>query len=146
MPIGVANNRIVVDTNVFISALIGQYSYPYRIFNDLILTGEVVLCFSPALISEYESVSSRDKFKRFPLFADRATAFLSALKSIAFLTEPTETLDVIRDEPDNRILELAVAAQAVAIVTGNSTDFTFASYRGISIVPPKVFYEQYYPT
>ncbi len=32
------NNRVVIDTNVFISALIGQYSYPFKIFDELILS------------------------------------------------------------------------------------------------------------
>ncbi len=141
----VATNRIVVDTNVFISALIGQYSYPYRIFNDLILTGEVILCLSTALFTEYESVSRREKFKRFPTFIDRAPAYLAELRQIAFIIEPTQTLAVLADEPDNRILELAIAANADAIITGNSKDFTFAQYERIPIFSPRAFYEQYYP-
>ena len=30
-PIAVENNRVVIDTNVFISAIIGRFSYPYKI-------------------------------------------------------------------------------------------------------------------
>ncbi|MEQ1746440.1 MAG: putative toxin-antitoxin system toxin component, PIN family [Saprospiraceae bacterium] len=67
------NNRVVVDTNVFISAVIGQYSYPYKIFDELILTGDVVICFSPVLLKEYEDVSQRGKFKNIPNFTIRAS-------------------------------------------------------------------------
>jgi len=35
------NNRVVIDTNVFISAVIGQFSYPYKIFDELVFTGEM---------------------------------------------------------------------------------------------------------
>lgn len=30
------NNRVVIDTNVFISSIIGQFGYPYKIINELI--------------------------------------------------------------------------------------------------------------
>jgi len=44
----VENNRVVIDPNVFISAIIGRYSYPYKIFDELVLTGEIQPCFSNA--------------------------------------------------------------------------------------------------
>ena len=56
------NNHVVVDTNVFISAVIGQFGYPYKVFDELVLTGEVVICFSAPLLKEYEAVSQRERF------------------------------------------------------------------------------------
>lgn len=48
---------MVIDTNVFISSIIGQFGFPYKIINELILTGEIKLCLSPQLLQEYEEVS-----------------------------------------------------------------------------------------
>ncbi len=138
------NSRVVMDTNVFISAVIGQFGYPYKIFEELVLTGEVVLCLSPELLLEYESVSQREKFKKIPHFADRASKLIQAIKEIAFLILPTERIQVIADEPDNRVLEVAVAAQARVIVTGNTRDFSFSSFRNILIQTPKEFYEEFF--
>jgi len=135
------NDRAVIDTNVFISALIGQYSYPYKIFDELVLTGGIILCMSAQLWTEYEGVSQRTKFQQIPGFTEKARKLLAAMKEIAMFAEPTTQITLIKDEPDNRLLELAVATQASVIVTGNSRHFTFDEYEGIKIQSPKDFYE-----
>ncbi|TAK45459.1 MAG: putative toxin-antitoxin system toxin component, PIN family [Saprospiraceae bacterium] len=138
------NNRVVIDTNVFISAIIGQFGYPYKIINELVLTGEILICLSPLLLKEYEEVSGRERFaKKFPGFPERAKKLIKALKEIALTVEPNEVIAVISDEPDNRVLEVAVAANAYAIVTGNTNDFNFEEFRGIKIKSPKDFYEEW---
>mgnify|MGYP001611285698 CR=1 FL=1 len=138
------NNRVVIDTNVFISSLIGQFGYPYKIFNELVLTGEVRICLSPQLLKEYEEVSQREKFKKLnPDFPTKARQLIKALKAIATMVEPQEVITLIADQPDNRILEAAVAADAKAIVTGNTHHFNFEEFRGIQIKSPKDFYEEW---
>ncbi len=62
------NNRVVIDTNVFISALLVRNSFSDKIFEELVLTYEVKICLSTALLAEYENVSSRDKFKKIQIF------------------------------------------------------------------------------
>ena len=47
---------------------------------------------------------------------------------------PVETLSVLADEPDNRILECAVAADADLIVTGDRQMLTLGNFRHIRIV------------
>jgi predicted nucleic acid-binding protein len=69
---------------------------------------------------------------------------IQALKDIAVYVEPTERIDFIADEPDNRVLEVAVAAKARVIVTGNNQDFAFPEFRGIIIQTPKEFYEEFF--
>lgn len=137
------NNRIVVDTNVLISAIIGQYGYPYKIFDEIVLTGEVLICISPMLLKEYEEVLQREKFKKIPNFSDRALKLIHALKEIAFFVEPKEIITAIADDPDNRVLEVAITADAKVIVTGNTNDFSFSEFRGIMIQTPKDFYEDF---
>ncbi len=138
------NNRVVIDTNVFISSIIGQLGFPYRIINELVLTGEIKICLSPQLLQEYEEVSQRERFaKKYPDFPKKAKQLIKALQAIAIVAEPNEIITVIADEPDNRVLEIAVAADAFAIVTGNTHHFGFEEFRGIQIKSPKDFYEEW---
>jgi uncharacterized protein len=137
------NNRIVIDTNVLISALIGQQGYPFKIFDEIILTGEVVICLSEQLLKEYEAVSQRERFKKIPGFSNRAIKFIKILKEISFFVDPQEIIYEIADDPDNRVLEVAVTANASVIVTGNTNDFSFSEFRGIKIQTPRAFYESF---
>ena len=55
---------------------------------------------------------------------------------------PKETINAIPDDPpDNRFLECAVEAEAEFLITGNSNDFSFESFREIRIVSPREFVE-----
>ena len=104
------NNRVVIDTNVFISAVIGQFSYPYKIFSDIVFTGEAILCLSPELFNEFTEVAQRPKFHKIPGYLSRANKLIAVLREIAHWSVPEQRISIISDEPDNRLLELAVSA------------------------------------
>ncbi|HEY6900854.1 MAG TPA: PIN domain-containing protein, partial [Puia sp.] len=70
-------------------------------------------------------------------FVAKAEIVLSKLYELSIKYIPSIKLSVIADEPDNRMLELAVTAQADYIVTGNTKDFTFSQYEGVKIVTPE---------
>ncbi len=135
------NNRVVIDTNVLISALIGQYSFPYKILYELALSGEIIPCLSSVMLQEYNSVSQREKFQHFPAFTERAPALIAAIQELSFWIEPAITIEKISDLPDNRLLELAVAANATCIITGNTKHFNFKTYQDVHIFTPAEFWE-----
>lgn len=135
------NRKIIIDTNVFISAIIGQYSYPYKIFSDLIATGEFQIYISESLVEEYKGVSQREKFKKYPEFTEKAAGLISSIKKLGVMINPTRKIERIKDTPDNHLLEIAVEANAYCIVTGNTKDFDFDEFEGIKIFTPKEFYE-----
>lgn len=56
---------------------------------------------------------------------------------------PKITLDLILDDDDNMILELADECEADYIITGNTNDFTFSKYKQTKIVSPREFWEQF---
>ncbi len=132
----------MVDTNVLVSALIGK-SYPNQIVYDCIFGRRVTACISDDVLNEYKSVLNRSKFDRFPDFRGNSEIMLVRLEEISDHYEPTVKLALIKDDPDNRFLELALIAGADFIVTGNTNDFTFPDYEGTRIVSPKFFYENY---
>ncbi len=131
---------VVVDTNVLVSALIGK-SYPHKIIYDCIFGNRITVCISPDVFDEYKSVINRPKFDRFPDFRINSVEMLAQLAEVSEYFEPTINLAFINDEPDNRFLELALAAQADFILTGNTNHFNFSEYEGVRIVSPKFFYE-----
>ena len=50
------------------------------------------------------------------------------------------SLDIISDKDDNKILELADVCMADYIITGNTNDFTFPTYKQTQIVTPKDYW------
>lgn len=136
--------KIVIDTNVVVSSLI-QRNYPYLIISDFFLEDKFQLCVSDELLTEYYEVLARPKFSKFQDFFIKAESLLADIeaKSIKFI--PTIKLDLISDKDDNMILELADECNADFIITGNTTDFTFPSYKETKIVTPKEYWEIYKP-
>ena len=134
-------NRIVLDTNILVSALIGN-SYPKQILFEYVLENKFVICVSEVILDEYKDVLNRPKFNKFPNFVEKANNLLDSIEKIAEYYQPTITIDRISDDADNRFLELALTANAQYIITGNFTGFNFAEYEDVKIVSPKYFYEE----
>ena len=136
--------KIVIDTNVIVSALI-QKNYPYLIINEFFVENTFILCVSVDLLNEYYEVLRRPKFSKFQDFFIRAEALLVEIEAKATKYNPTITLDLISDDDDNMVLELADECLADFVITGNTTDFTFPTYKHTKIVTPKEYWDNYQP-
>jgi putative PIN family toxin of toxin-antitoxin system len=136
--------KVIIDTNVLVSALI-QRSYPYHILYDLVLEDKIRLCISESLLAEYYDVLSRPKFRQYQDFAVKANAVLDGIEIKAERYFPAVKLDLISDQDDNKIVELADVCMADCIITGNTTDFTFPCYKQTKITTPREYWEQYRP-
>lgn len=134
--------RVILDTNVLVSSLI-QRSYPFLILNKLFTESKIELCMSDALMSEYYEVLNRKKFSKYPEFLSRAENMLTDIGKRALFFYPKITLQIIDDFADNRLLELAEESKADFLITGNTNDFTFTSFKNTLIVSPKDYYENY---
>lgn len=132
--------KIILDTNVIVSALI-QKSYPYYILYEHVIEGNVKVCLSEALIEEYVDVLNRPKFAKFPEFVANSEQVLAYLIKSANLYEPKIKLNLIKDADDNKLLELADESKADFLITGNTNDFTIKQYKNTQILTPKEFWE-----
>ena len=130
--------KIVLDTNVIVSALIGN-SYPRQVVFDYVLSKKVEILLSNIVFQEYVEVLRRPKFYQYPHFITKAEIVLNKLDELAVRSLTNLKLSIIRDEPDNRFLELAVSGAADYLVTGNSRDFLLRSYESVKIVSPEEF-------
>ena len=136
--------KVVIDTNIIVSALI-QRGYPNLIVSELFIEQKFQLCISDELMAEYYEVLARPKFGKFQDFFFRAEALLVEIEAKATKYYPTITIDLISDDDDNMILELADECEADFIITGNSTDFIFPIYKQTKILTPKDYWENYQP-
>ncbi len=136
--------KIVIDTNVLVSALI-QKSYPYYIIYNLFVDKKIQLCVSEELLTEYFEVLNRKKFSKFQDFIMNAEILLAEIESKSVMFSPTIKLKIILDLDDNKILELADSSSADFIITWNTNDFTFSNYKQTQIVTPREYWEKHKP-
>ena len=97
--------------------------------------GRFDLAISKPIIHEVLGVLAR-KFARDAEELARVAVFLSELGEVV---QPRKTLHVLRDEPDNRILECALTAHAKVIVTGDRAMLDLGEYKGIRIMTLREF-------
>jgi len=136
--------KIIVDTNVIVSALI-QRSYPYLIMSQLFIDHEIEICISDELMKEYYDVLGRKKFSKYPDFISGATAILTDIENKSARYVPTVQLQILTDPDDDKLLELAHVSKADYLITGNSNHFTINYYKKTKIVSPKEYWELYKP-
>ena len=130
--------KAVFDTNIFISA----FAIPRSRAEVAILKaaeGDVQLVISRDIVHETLEVLAR-KFDRNPEELARIAVYLSELAEVV---TPRRRLKVLDDDPDNRILECAVAGKAEVIVTGDQAMLRLGAYRGIRILSLKDFLERH---
>jgi putative PIN family toxin of toxin-antitoxin system len=126
--------RVVLDTNIYISAL-NFGGTPEQVLT-LARKGRMELFISAPILNEIERVLRR-KFK-WPM--NRIGEASALLKEFATIVEPVERVSAIaKDEPDNRVLECAAAAKANVIVSGDSHLRELGNFRGIRILSPRAF-------
>jgi uncharacterized protein len=116
--------KIVIDTSVWISALISKESQARELLR-LVFQEKCSPQISESLFREYEMVMKRKKIQTLtPLSKEEQVelfnAYLSCCKwnNIYYAWRPN-----LKDEDDNFLIELAVASGAEVILTYNTKDF-----------------------
>ena len=124
--------RVVLDTNVLVSALLSPFGAPARLL-DAVLAGQVRLLYDDRMLAEYRAVLRRERFG----FDPRDIAAL-----LAFIRTEGERVSApplglkLPDPDDAPFIEVAVAAKADALVTGNKTHFPTSACQGIPVLSP----------
>ena len=111
--------RVVLDTNIIVSALLQPAGPPARIF-VLVLGGGLQLCVSARIYAEYEEVISRARLQR---SQETIASTLQAIREKGLWVRPAQSVRVCADLDDDIFLECAQAAQADYRVTGNIKHF-----------------------
>ena len=132
--------KLVLDTNVIVSALLKRSSAPGQIL-QLWRDGRFDLLVSDPLYAELTEVLGRRKLKVY-LKPELSRRFLELLRDYATWVEvgrvPPHT---VRDPKDLMVLGTAVAGRADLIVSGDQDLLVLRRFRGIPILDPRATLE-----
>lgn len=133
-------SRIVIDTNVFISALLIKKSVPFQVVDIAFKQG--IILYSDATFTEFKKVLSRRKFDKY-LTSEERNIFLFKFANESESVEIKEEINACRDAKDDKFLELAVNGNADLIVTGDTDLLDLNPFREIEIITPEVFVSRF---
>jgi uncharacterized protein len=109
------NNRIILDTNLWISFLISK---SLNKLDSLINNGKVKLLFSKESFEEFVEVVERPKFKRFFSSKD-IEQIITLFDQFGELVNVKSKVNICRDEKDNFLLNLSIDGKADYLITGD---------------------------
>jgi putative PIN family toxin of toxin-antitoxin system len=128
--------KVVFDTNIFISAFAIPGSKAEEAYLHC-LKGDFALCSSVAILTE----TAQKLREKFGWQEDKITRLLKAISKVATVIKTQPHLHLLADDPDNRILECAIAVKADFIVTGDKHLLSLETFQNISIVKLSNFLE-----
>jgi putative PIN family toxin of toxin-antitoxin system len=107
--------RVVLDTNIVVSAMLRTGGLPEAVFN-LAINGVIRLFVSGPVLTEYEEVLRRS---RLAIPQDKVAKALTSILDKSSLVTPTVRVTACMDPDDDAFLECAEAAGADYLITGN---------------------------
>lgn len=137
--------KIVLDTNLLVSAVISSQGNPARILG-LFRKNLIEIVISEEMIVEIQKVLNYPKIrKRHVWNTEEIESFVRGIKEICIVVTPKfhSGSIVTQDPSDDKFLHCAVAGEVDYIVTGDNHLLRLGKYSGIQIVTPGQFLEIY---
>ena len=131
--------RVVVDTNVLVAGLISGKGSNRKILR-VCLKGDLQPFVGNALYLEYQDLLNRENIQA--LCQQTSVSLMEFLDGFSQVCKAVDARYLwrpnLRDEADNHLVELAIAAQAAYIVTNNIVDFARAGLKhlGYEVITP----------
>lgn len=128
----------MLDTNVLVSGVLSPHGPPAAILRAVLLE-RVIVCFDERILSEYREVLMRGRFGFDTELVNDLLDFIEAAG------EPTLAAPLklqLPDQGDAMFVEVASAAEADFLVTGNIKHFPARQRRGIAVLTPRVFVDR----
>jgi putative PIN family toxin of toxin-antitoxin system len=131
--------RAVIDTGVFVSALIRRQGTT----GDVLLAlrdGRFTAIYTTDILVEIIDVLGRTKFRtKYHIEPDDITELINLIRLRGELVVPTQTVSACRDPKDDKFLEAALAAQIDCIVSGDADLLVLTPFQDIPILRPAEF-------
>lgn len=128
--------RVVFDTNILVSALMFPGGRGEAALQRIVEEQDELILAKP-ILDELLGILAR-KFSRDAEELARVAVFLS---SVATFVTPRRKLRVVKDDPDNRVLECALTGRVQAIVTGDRALLALESFRGVRLLSLREYLE-----
>jgi len=132
--------KIIFDNNVLISASLLEKSIPYEAFR--LAVAEFILLSSKETFKELFLTLTKEKFDRYVDIKTRLE-FLNEFKEKSRITSVSHKLAICRDPKDNMYLELALSGNADLIISGDNDLLVLNPFRGIPVITPREFIDNY---
>jgi len=126
-------DRIVLDTNVFVSAVMLPGSVPRQAVSKALR--QSVLLFAEATMTELAQVLSRPKFDRY-VSPEERMLFLAELGRRADFVPIIRVVRECHDPKDDKFLDVALNGRADAIITGDADLLAMNPWRDIALLSP----------
>ena len=130
-------DRVVVDTNVLISALLAPGGKAAEVMRQLAASGATLLL-SRVTFLELASRLARPKFDSYRT-QEQMDRYLEWLAEMAEWVKPSIQISDCRDFDDNRFLEVLVAGEGDVLITGDSDLLDLDPFEGKAILTPAQF-------
>ena len=129
--------KVVVDTNVLLSAVLVPGSVPFALVDRLLAQG--CLVFSKATFAEFETRIWKPKFDRYLSIETRQRLlrdFDASARWVAVSAE-LEASTWSRDSDDDQFIRVALAAGATRLITGDADLLVLHPVETIHILTPR---------
>lgn len=129
--------RVVFDTNIFVSALVLPGGQAEKALSK-ILEGRDTLLISRQILDELLSTLA----KKFSHDGEALSRVAVSLMGMSEVIRTGRRLKIFKDDPDNRIIECAIAGAADLVVTGDKTVLGLRRHGGIRIISLREYIEK----
>lgn len=132
--------RVVIDTNVVVSALLSSTGIPAQILEAWRLDAFELVVSEPILVEYRKSLSYERLLARHRMSQEEITEVVEGFREYAVLVAPNQKIEAVPDDPeDNKFLEGALAGEAAYVVSGDSHLLALRHYQDIQILSPAAF-------
>lgn len=129
--------RLVVDSNVLISALLNPKGTPRRALERL-AADSAILLFSEETFAELVVRLAKPKFDAYRT-TEQMEAFLDWLTDLGEWVQQVIEIEACRDSDDNKFLAVALTGGADCLITGDADLLALDPFEGLPILAPAAF-------
>ncbi len=134
--------RVVVDTGVFVSALICRRGTTGKVLQTL-RDNRFTVIYSTDMLVEIVNVLGREKFhKKYHIQPDGIAALIDLMRLRGELVIPNKSVSACRDPKDDKFLEAALIGEADFIVSGDADLLDMVSFEQIPIIQSAEFLDR----
>ena len=131
--------KIVLDTNVLVSGLLTPFGPSGEIVR-MVFSGDLILYIDARILSEYQDVLNRPKFK---FNKEHIDILIDFIKQYGQFISSSPLKTRLPDPDDEPFLEVAIAGKVKSLVTGNKVHYPSLFREGMNIFSPAEFLEFY---
>ena len=133
--------RVVVDTNVLVSGLLGIKNSPSSKILKAVRNQKVILVTSPKILKEVTDVINRERIvKLTKMTRQERKEFIDKLIERSDITIGKQLSQIVsRDVKDDKFLACGVEGKVDYIISGDDDLLSLREFEGIRIVSPQQF-------